>query len=120
MHMLTESEILQSTGKWYKLYDRQFLYFHLQKEKQFTDFNFEYGNNWRIFNPFSPNQLSTPNFFLHIIYKIRHLVIRKWDLIKHSKLLKIKSKTLSNLFNEKYRLKLDEFNNTTETERVNN
>ena len=39
-------------------------------------------------------------------------------LIKQNKLLKIKSKTLSNLFNEKYGLKLGEFNNTTGTERV--
>ena len=30
----------------------------------------------------------------------------------------IKSKILSNLFNEKYELKLGEFNNTTGTERV--
>ena len=37
---------------------------------------------------------------------------------KKSKLLKIKSKILSNLFNEKYGLKLGEFNNTTGTERV--
>ena len=36
-----------------------------------------------------------------------------------SKLLKIKSKILSNLFNEKYMLKLGEFNNATGTERVN-
>ena len=39
-------------------------------------------------------------------------------MIKQSKLLKIKSKILSNLFNEKYGLKLGEFNNTTWTERV--
>ena len=37
-------------------------------------------------------------------------------MIKHSKLLKIKSKILSNMFNEKYRLKFGEFNNTTGTE----
>ena len=35
------------------------------------------------------------------------------------KRLKIKSQILSNLFNEKYGLKLGEFNNTTGTERVN-
>ena len=45
--------------------------------------------------------------------------MRKWELIKQNKLLKIKSKILSNLFNEKYGLKLWEFNNTTGTERVN-
>ena len=44
--------------------------------------------------------------------------MRKWELIKQSKLLKIKGKILSNLFNEKYGLKLGEFNNTTGTERV--
>ena len=44
--------------------------------------------------------------------------MRKWKLIKQSKLLKIKSKILSNLFNEKYGLKLGEFNNITGTERV--
>ena len=38
-------------------------------------------------------------------------------MIKQSK-LKIKSKILSNLFNEKYWLKLGEFNNTTGTERT--
>ena len=43
----------------------------------------------------------------------------KWELIEQSKLLKIKSNILSNLFNEKYGLKLGEFNNTTGTERVN-
>ena len=37
--------------------------------------------------------------------------MRKWEVIKHSKLLKIKSKILSNLFNEKYGNKLGEFNN---------
>ena len=42
----------------------------------------------------------------------------KWELIKQSKLLKIKKKILSNLFNEKYGLKLGEFNKTTGTERV--
>ena len=41
-------------------------------------------------------------------------------LSKQSKLLKIKSKILSNLLNEKYELKLGEFNNTsTGTKRVN-
>ena len=39
-------------------------------------------------------------------------------MIKQSKLVKIKSKILSNLFNEKYGLKFGEFDNTTETERV--
>ena len=39
-------------------------------------------------------------------------------IIKQSKLLKIKNKILSNLFNKKYGLKLGEFNNTTGTERV--
>ena len=44
--------------------------------------------------------------------------MRKWELIKQSKLLKIKCKILSNLFNEKYGFNLGEFNNTTSTERV--
>ena len=44
--------------------------------------------------------------------------MRKWELIKQSKLLTIKSKILSNFFNEKYGLMLGEFNNTTGTERV--
>ena len=69
-------------------------------------------------NPFSPSQLSTPNFSLHNTYKTILLVMRKWELIKQSKPLKIKSKTLSNLFNEKYELKLGEFNNAIGTERV--
>ena len=43
----------------------------------------------------------------------------KWELIKQSQLLKIKSQILSNLFNEKYGLGLGEFKNTTGTERVN-
>ena len=34
--------------------------------------------------------------------------MRKWKLIKQSKLLKIKSKTLSNLFSEKYGLEFGE------------
>ena len=42
----------------------------------------------------------------------------KWELIKQSQLLKIKSQILSNLFNEKYGLRLGEFKNTTGTERV--
>ena len=46
--------------------------------------------------------------------------MRNWELIKQSQLLKIESQILSNLFNEKYRLRLGEFNNTTGTERVNN
>ena len=70
-------------------------------------------------NPFSPRQLSTPNFSLHKTYKIKHLVIRNCELIKQRKLVRIKRKILSNLFNEKYRLKLGEFNNTTGTERAN-
>ena len=37
---------------------------------------------------------------------------------KQSKLLKMRSKILSNLFNKKYEPKLGEFNNTTGTERV--
>ena len=44
--------------------------------------------------------------------------MRKWELIKQSKPLKIKRKILPNLFNEKYGLKLGEFSNTTGTERV--
>ena len=40
-------------------------------------------------------------------------------MIKQSKLLVIKSKILSDLLNEKYGLKLGEFDNTTETERLN-
>ena len=44
--------------------------------------------------------------------------MRKWEMIKHSKLPKIKSKILSNMFSEKDGLKLGEFNNTTGTERV--
>ena len=70
------------------------------------------------FNPFSPSQLSTPNFSQHNTYKIRYLEMKKWELIKQSKLLKIK--ILSNLFNEKYGHKFGEFHNTTGTERVNN
>ena len=38
--------------------------------------------------------------------------------MKQRKLLKIKNKILSNLFNKKYGLKLGEFNNITGTERV--
>ena len=44
--------------------------------------------------------------------------MRKWELIKQSPLLKIKSQILSDLFNEKYGLRLGEFKNTTGTERV--
>ena len=36
--------------------------------------------------------------------------MRKWELIKQSKLLKVNSEILSNLFNEKYGLQLGEFN----------
>ena len=46
--------------------------------------------------------------------------MRKWELIKQSQLLQIKSQILSNLFNEKYGLRLGEFKNTTGTERVKN
>ena len=45
--------------------------------------------------------------------------MRNWELVKQSKQLKIKNKIPSNLFNEKYGLKLGEFKNTTGTERVN-
>ena len=45
--------------------------------------------------------------------------MRKRELIKQNQLLKIKSQILSNLFNEKYGLRLGEFKNTTGTERVN-
>ena len=45
--------------------------------------------------------------------------MRKWELIKQSPLLKIKSQILSDLFNEKYGLRLGEFKNTTGAERVN-
>ena len=44
--------------------------------------------------------------------------MRKWQLIKQNKLVKIKSKILSTLFHEKYGPKFGEFNNTTGTERV--
>ena len=43
----------------------------------------------------------------------------KMRIDQQSQLLKIKIKILSNLFNEKYGLRLGEFNNTTGTERVN-
>ena len=39
-------------------------------------------------------------------------------MINQSKLLKIKNKILSDLFNERYGIKLGEYNNTTETERI--
>ena len=42
--------------------------------------------------------------------------MRKWELIKQSKLLK--SKILSNLFNGKYGLELGEFDITSGTEKV--
>ena len=45
--------------------------------------------------------------------------MRKWELIKQSQLLTFKSQILSNVFNEKYGLRLGEFKNTTGTERVN-
>ena len=51
------------------------------------------------------------NFSLHNTYKTGHLVMRNWELIKQSKQLKIKSKILLNLFNEKYGHKFGEFNN---------
>ena len=44
--------------------------------------------------------------------------MRKWELIKQSQILKIKSQILSNLFNEKYGLRLWELKNTTGTELV--
>ena len=71
-----------------------------------------------LLNPFSSSQLSAPNFSSLNTYKIGHLVKRKWEVIKQSKLLKIKNKILSNLFNGKYGLKLGEFDNTTGTEKV--
>ena len=46
------------------------------------------------------------------------MVMRKWELIIQNKLLKMKSKILSNLFNEKYGSKLGEFNSRTGNERV--
>ena len=45
--------------------------------------------------------------------------MRNYKLIKESKLLKIKSKILSNLLDEKYGHMLGEFNNITGAERVN-
>ena len=48
-----------------------------------------------------------------------HFVMRKWELIKQSKLLEITCKIISNLFIVKYGPKLGEFNITTGTERVN-
>ena len=56
--------------------------------------------------------------FTYFSDTISYLVLRAWELIKQSKLLKIKSKILSNFFNEKYGLQLGEFNNKTGTERV--
>ena len=44
--------------------------------------------------------------------------MRKWELIKNSKQLKIKIEILLNFFNEKYKLNLVEFHNATGTERV--
>ena len=60
-------------------------------------------NHVNIINLFS--HLLTPNFSLQNTYKIRHLVMRKFVLIKQKKLLKVKSKILSNMFSEKYGLK---------------
>ena len=82
--------------------------------------------NWNLrwpwvknsFNPFSPRQLSISNFSLHNICKIKQLVMRNCELIKQSKVLKIKIKILINLFNDKSGLKLGEFNNTSGIERV--
>ena len=45
--------------------------------------------------------------------------MRKWELIKQSKQQKSNNKIFSNLFNENYGLKLNEFNNTTGTESDN-
>ena len=42
--------------------------------------------------------------------------MENWELIKQSKLMKIKNKMLSKLINEKYGHDLGEFNNTTGTE----
>ena len=78
----------------------------------------ELGTKSKINPAFSASQLSTTNFSLYNTYKIWHLVMRKWELIKQSQLLKIKSYILSTLFNEKYGLRLGEFKNTTGTERV--
>ena len=65
------------------------------------------------------SQLSKPNFSFHNTNKLRYLVMRKWGLMEQRKLLiRIKSEIRSKLFNEKYGLKLGEFNNTTWTERV--
>ena len=41
--------------------------------------------------------------------------MKKWELIKQSKLLNSNIKILSNLFNENYVLKLGEFSNTIES-----
>ena len=65
--------------------------------------------------PVSYQQPTSPSIYNS--YKISHFVMRKWELIKQSQLLKIKSQILSNLFNEKYGLRLGEFKNTTGTER---
>ena len=46
--------------------------------------------------------------------------MRKWELIKQGMLRKIKGEIFLDLFNEKYGLKLGEFDNSTGTERVNN
>ena len=62
---------------------------------------------------------STPNFSLNNTSKIRQLVIRKWELINERKLQEIKSKILSNLFNENYGLTLGVFNSTTGIKRAN-
>ena len=43
--------------------------------------------------------------------------MRKMWIDQTGKLQKIKNKILSKLFNEKYRFKLGEFNNTTRTEK---
>ena len=68
----------------------------------------------------SPSHLSTlTSNVLRNTYQTGHSVMRKWELIKQSKLLKIKSKIFSDLFYEKYRLKFGEFNNTFGTEKVN-
>ena len=44
--------------------------------------------------------------------------MRNWELIKQSKVLKTKIKILLNLFNDKDRLNVGEFNCATGTERV--
>ena len=44
--------------------------------------------------------------------------MKKWKLIEQNKLMRIKRKIISNLFDETYGLKLGEINNTAGTERI--